>query len=331
MFKRLFKFVTLFLIFAGVTITSLSQAQFTGPSFTPTTGGVSPWIDMGSYIYFDKGDVGVGDEYSTLPPNSRFHLRGTDSNGSTFIIQRSEDLPTGPSLWLRKSRNTILGPAATLGGDPIGQIAFGGYDGNSWAGSSFVLGTATEPWTAAAKGSALTFRTTANGTSAWVDRMRIDHNGNVIVGPTNTLYVDVNFGRVGINTVPASNFHVQGNVQISGGEILQDSWSAATFQNGWANAGGIRTDASYMKDRQGFIHLKGEVSGGTITDGTVIFQLPFGYRPNETFENPIVYDDGTGSRVIGSLQIDSVGDCRIYTVSSNTRLSLGMIIFRQNL
>lgn len=330
MFKKRIKTLTLCLLLVGVVVASISQAQFTGPSFTPKTGGASPWIDMGAYIYYDVGGVGVGDDFSTLGPDARFHLRGTSVNGSSLIIQRSEDLATGPRLWLRKSRNTILGPAATLLNDPMGFLAYGGYDGGNWSISSGIMGVATENWGVGAHGGGLTFRTTSNGTVTAIDRMRIDHNGNLIVGP-NLLYVDATFGRVGVNTIPASNFHVQGNVQVSGGEILQDTWVGVTFQNSWADFGAGRTDASYMKDKQGFIHLKGEITGGTTTDGTVIFQLPTGFRPNEEFEQPIVYDNGSGVRTIGSLHIDTSGNCSIYTVSSNTRVSLGMIIFRQSM
>jgi hypothetical protein len=49
------------------------------------------------------------------------------------------------------------------------------------------------------------------------------------------------------------------------------------FQNSWANFGPPAETVGFYKDRAGFVHLKGEASGGT--HGFAIFQLPAGYRP----------------------------------------------------
>ena len=49
------------------------------------------------------------------------------------------------------------------------------------------------------------------------------------------------------------------------------------FQNGWINIGGPGEQAGFFKDREGVVHLMGEVNGGAV--GSVIFQLPPGYRP----------------------------------------------------
>jgi hypothetical protein len=48
------------------------------------------------------------------------------------------------------------------------------------------------------------------------------------------------------------------------------------FQNSWTNDPALGTVAFY-KDREGVVHLKGTATGGT--PGSIIFQLPSGYRP----------------------------------------------------
>ena len=53
------------------------------------------------------------------------------------------------------------------------------------------------------------------------------------------------------------------------------------FQNSWENSAGTvpfaLEGAGFYKDREGVVHLKGVVRGGS--PGTTIFQLPAGFRP----------------------------------------------------
>jgi hypothetical protein len=56
------------------------------------------------------------------------------------------------------------------------------------------------------------------------------------------------------------------------------------FQNGWTNAGlGVSpTSAGFMIDRDGVVHLRGQVAGGTVSPSpamSTVFTLPVGYRP----------------------------------------------------
>ena len=61
-----------------------------------------------------------------------------------------------------------------------------------------------------------------------------------------------------------------------------EGWHEVTnFLNGWEDSmpivGGQPEPAAFYKDKEGVVHLRGEVSLGT--PGTVIFRLPPGYRP----------------------------------------------------
>jgi hypothetical protein len=61
------------------------------------------------------------------------------------------------------------------------------------------------------------------------------------------------------------------------------TWTAPTLINGFANFGAPFLVAGYMKDAQGFVHLRGLIANaGAEADGVVAFVLPAGYRPSAT-------------------------------------------------
>ena len=62
------------------------------------------------------------------------------------------------------------------------------------------------------------------------------------------------------------------------------TWAAPTLTSGWTNASGYQV-AQYTKDAQGFVVLRGNVTGGTVGSGATILTLPAGFRPaaNERF------------------------------------------------
>lgn len=64
------------------------------------------------------------------------------------------------------------------------------------------------------------------------------------------------------------------------GELLQENKITPTLLNGWQDYGTAYESANYWKDKCSVVHLSGMVKGGSITDGSVIFTLPPGYRPN---------------------------------------------------
>lgn len=91
------------------------------------------------------------------------------------------------------ARNHILiqranGTSALTSGFVLGGFTFSGFDGSGyslgWNGGAEITAYTTQAWTASARGTSLAFNTTTNGTAAGVERMRIDHNGNVGIGTT---------------------------------------------------------------------------------------------------------------------------------------------------
>jgi hypothetical protein len=71
----------------------------------------------------------------------------------------------------------------------------------------------------------------------------------------------------------------------------QGQWIAPTLLNSWVNASGIA--AGYLKDTLGFIRIRGTLASGVMTAGTVLFNLPAGYRPEQTVYAAVLCNNGT--------------------------------------
>lgn len=87
------------------------------------------------------------------------------------------------------------------------------------------------------------------------------------------------------------------------------------FQNSWANEGTAGNEtAAFKKTPQGSLLLKGYIDSGTITDGTVVFTLPAGYRPTNNVRVSGVYVQGSAENSY-HLVIQTDGDVTIEGVS----------------
>lgn len=58
-------------------------------------------------------------------------------------------------------------------------------------------------------------------------------------------------------------------------------WAAASLQNLWVNFGGGLADAAYRRIG-GIVYLRGTIKDGSLTNGTLLFTLPAGFRPAST-------------------------------------------------
>lgn len=81
------------------------------------------------------------------------------------------------------------------------------------------------------------------------------------------------------------------------------------FQNAFANVGGFSTRFRRMAD--GTVQVQIRVAGGGA--GTVAFQLPAGYRPNQTLRAPGV----AGGGAVTDCTIAATGDITLAAVSGN--------------
>ncbi len=108
------------------------------------------------------------------------------------------------------------------------------------------------------------------------------------------------------------------------GGLTPGTWQAPVLNAGWVlyNTG---SPVGYRKDALGTLELRGGVKNGTTADGTVLFTLPAGYRPNQNRIFLVRTVNG-----VGQLNVDVGGEARIYGVTDATIVSLDGIRFATN-
>jgi hypothetical protein len=140
--------------------------MFTGPT------------ELGNSVLYQFGtNIGVG----TTTPTAALHSVATSAPGAIYDVY-SNALGALPVVF-RAARGTPASPSAVQSNDILGGLAVRAYGATAFStGRGQVMFKAAENWTDAAQGTYLQFTTTPIGTSAWVERMRIDPAGNIGVG-----------------------------------------------------------------------------------------------------------------------------------------------------
>jgi hypothetical protein len=231
----------------------------------------------------DVGNVGIGTTTPTerLDVNGTSIFRNTINFGTTFpgfidadgrlklnatpttnnligafqmvdaspFYDRYSDTPTEvATIITRKARGTNASPAAVQNGDLLGRIQGRGYGSTQFPtiGSGFIDIIATETHTDTVRGTAVAIGTTTNGESTRLERVRVDHNGNVGIGTTTpaerldvngtSIFRDIiNFGttfpgfidadgRLKLNATPTSN-NLTGVFQIVDAPAIIDNYT----------------------------------------------------------------------------------------------------------
>jgi hypothetical protein len=101
-------------------------------------------------------------------------------------------------------------------------------------------------------------------------------------------------------------------------------WNAVTFESSWVNENAAYP-TKYMLDGQR-VTIRGMAKDGTMTDATVVFTLPAGYRPAQIERFAISYDDA-GTEKTGALVVSTSGTCAIYGITANTQVSFSGVSF----
>ena len=235
------------------------------PVFTDTTG------DLADSLIAQSGNfVGIG----TAAPAAALDIVGT--NPTLRIDNYSNASGDSPNFNFLSARGTSTTPLATQSGDNLGQFASAGYNGSAFPSSrvkvSFI---ATENWNTGANGTAMTFATTANGTTSRAERLRIDNSGNVGIGIT----------------APAYALSVNGVVQsLSGGFKFPDGSTQTSAASGVAlsspdssiTVGGsgaaptVAVNTSVIQKRVGSACSSGSAIASISSTGTVSCQTVSG-------------------------------------------------------
>ncbi|MBX3040161.1 MAG: hypothetical protein KF789_05555, partial [Bdellovibrionaceae bacterium] len=164
-----------------------------------TTNYLSKWDGSAlvtSGVFESGGNVGIG----TMSPNFSLEVQKADSNTTAMVtnssstasrypgfvaVNYSGGLGGSPSFQGLGYRGTVAAPAAVQSGDLLAAFTGIGGTGVSWNTSQWASGMqsqATETFSATSNGARLIFFTTPNTTTGWIERMRIEQNGNVGIG-----------------------------------------------------------------------------------------------------------------------------------------------------
>ena len=110
------------------------------------------------------GDIGI----STDGGPATFHTFCYGADAGDFPIWRG-----------RRGRGTRASPAAVQSGDILARVGGGGYDGNDVSNESMghMQVEATETWNVNSYGTAMKFRTTPNGSTAYQDALVLGQDG----------------------------------------------------------------------------------------------------------------------------------------------------------
>lgn len=111
-------------------------------------------------------------------------------------------------------------------------------------------------------------------------------------------------------------------------KLMSDTWHELPLLAGWSP---MDTSESprVIKDNLGFVHLGGGAWGGTMTDHTVIFTLPVGYRPPFRMFVCLSNQGSSGTLTIypAIAEIKINGDVSILGVKGNNTLNFDSISF----
>jgi len=170
-----------------------------------------------------NNNVGIG----TLSPTAQFEVAASTGLGVTIKRYGNTTL-TGANLILQKTYGTSATShgAGIVNGDYVGRILFSASNGTSYlTNGTDIVGYASGTQSTSNNGGGIFFRTVPqNSIAQSVERMRIDHNGNIGIGDFSA-------------TAPAAQLHTTGSVRLAGagtpgaGKVLtSDATGNATWQ-----------------------------------------------------------------------------------------------------
>ena len=203
------KLLAMMAVVVLMTASGVAQTPGNVPVFTNSAGAVG-----NSVIFQSSGDIGIG----TTTPAATLHVVSTST--AAGIVDVYSNALTGVTFSTRSARGTPTSPLPVQTGDVIG-----GFTGKGWMGSGGFSGGrgaliihANETWSSTAQSTYMQFNTTALGTAAQAERMRIDNAGNVGIG----------------TSTPDSLLTVAGTIHTTGGIKFPDNTTQTTAAGGVA-------------------------------------------------------------------------------------------------
>jgi hypothetical protein len=184
----------------------------------------------------DDGEVLIGSTTtggSITPMNLKLTTEG--NSGNNLVIGKHVAGAYAPAIAFAASEGTEASPTVVAVDDPLGQINFYGYDGDSYGLGAYIRASVDgTPSTSTDMPTRVSIFTALDGTESPVERMRISSNGFVNIGGARTADESlVELNKSGSNTVG------EGHIGFAGGA---DPLFAIRFDNSDFN---FRLDRSY--------------------------------------------------------------------------------------
>jgi hypothetical protein len=186
-------------------------------------------LNMGGYSVTNAATistVGLGTNYFAGPtvvstdPMARIEF---GSAATPFIdsYRFTNNTTAAPQIrMIHASGNSVNSVGATSNGFYLGQLVFGGYDVNYVQAKAIIRSVAAQDWSAGSNGTYFAFLTTGTNSTTTTDRMRIDSQGNVLIGTTTSgsSKLDVNGSAT-----------IRGNLDMQGGYVTNAGTAFSPF------------------------------------------------------------------------------------------------------
>lgn len=140
--------------------------------------------------------------------------------------------------------------------------------------------------------------------------------------------VPITGGGTGANTLAGAQTAL-GIVADSFGasQVASTPWLPLALQNGWTTVSPYR---SVFRKVLGLLFIEATISGGTVTDGTIIATLPVGYRVATNVIVPAIGTSQPVGIVPARLAIAQDGTCKVYGTSGvGSSLTFHLVISLQ--
>lgn len=240
-----------------------------------TSGYLGVWTDAttlgksgttaGQQLFWDATNnrLGIG---TATPGEIVTIVSDNTSSSSQPVIATYRSTAISNGIVGRAARGTAALPTATQASDRAMAIWAASYGGSTWVNHAAMNFFSAEAQSESARGSYITFDTTANGATARAERMRIDQNGDVGIGttsPSRNLHV---YGATADTAIMAENGGgnvaqlILKNAATGGREYALRSW-------GSASNGDFAIDDNTAPARRLTISAAGNLGVGTTTPG----------------------------------------------------------------
>jgi hypothetical protein len=274
-------------------------ANIEGPSLARMVDGT--WR-----IYFDGYAAG---KYYT----STASTLASNSWSAKVEISQSGAVRHGTAVRMTNMVQQVSVLAARVGGVAASYL----IDGTATRAAQSITAQATSP-----VGSAWQQFRTAADTAVFQSRRIADLSGIDFVDRPSLNYASFEIldATGTLVAVPVKIWGSSKNYRVQFPQgVLTEDWQNPGFQNSWGNGS---VPLQYKSNSEGLVKFAGIVAGGTATNGTVIFQLPVGWRPERTVVFPVVSND----TALGTVGVTTSGNV-VYLSGGNVKLDLSGISF----